>query len=76
VEDKYLGLFLLLCSREVSLSLSDPVCLEPVGLYVLFSFAKAETPDKVIFMQLYEADASVQVSPLVSHEFSETLSGI
>jgi hypothetical protein len=34
------------------------MCFEPVGLYVLFSLAKAETKDNVMFMQLCEAHAS------------------
>ncbi|CAM6012192.1 unnamed protein product [Sphagnum balticum] len=60
VEDKYLGLILLLCSRKVA-NLSYPTlctCFEPVGVYVLFFLAKPETQDNVMFMQLYEAHAS------------------
>jgi hypothetical protein len=48
------------------------VGFEPVGLYVLFLLAKAETQDNVMFMQLYEAHLLLQVSRLVSLEFSET----
>jgi hypothetical protein len=77
VDDKYLGLILLLCSREVA-NLSYPtLCASSLSGYMFcFRWLKPKQKTTWCLCSCVKHMLLLQVSPLVSLEFSETSSRI
>ncbi len=77
VEDKYLGLILLLCSREVANLPYPTLCASSLSGYMFcFRWLKPKHKTTWCLWSCVKHMLLLQVSPLVSLEFSETSSRI